>query len=457
LVALLVLILVLLLPNFIGGFLPNRSAHGGRAFALSGSSTWTGDYLGSQQGGDSSGSFVANDTGHISFDSITLVGHGNGHLDFTYHETGPPPCIATGSVDYTYDFNVELDSSNQTILQFTEGSNILTPQYLTLTGCPGGVAQIPTSMYAPATNLATSVKLQDGGSWNFTQSNPNFVETSSGVIHGQDQPLSPVSINVTSPTEGITFKDLVVGQFKDAAGASGSASDFAAIITWGDGSADSPGGVVQVRPGVFNVTGTHLYSEAGSNSVSVMVTDSDGSGATLDNSLSVQDADLKANDVNGFQTTPGSQFDGVIAKFFDYNPHAPASDYMITIHWGDGTPNSSGVAVVNGSVLSQSVFNIVGIHTYESTGSYTVSAMIVDRDSSIETANSTAYVGVSPPSTTSTSTTSTAPSSSASGNGAGGIPEFPYQILAAVALTVLVVTAYLAVRRKSTSEALPSS
>ncbi|HEV2225417.1 MAG TPA: hypothetical protein VGR56_01280 [Nitrososphaerales archaeon] len=258
-----------------------------------------------------------------------------------------------------------------------------------------------------------------------------------------DSPLEAVNVNVDSPTEGITQSGLTVAAFRDT-DASDTGSGFTATIDWGDHSTTSGGSIVSTsNHGIFNVTGIHLYKEAGKFSISVTVDDPDGSGITLTNQVTVQDADLKAKDNFAFSATPGVQFNGTTAVFYDSNPSAPASDFSITISWGDGA-KSSGVAVRAGGSPGQAVFNITGTHTYTSPGTYPVEGMIVDKDSNIETANSTAYVGVSPLTTTSTASTA----SSSSGGGGGGIPEFPYQAFAASVFTALVAVSYLLVRRR---------
>jgi len=72
----------------------------------------------------------------------------------------------------------------------------------------------------------------------------------------------------------------VLGSFTDEAGAQAAAGDFAAMISWGDGSVYS-GTVTKTASGAFSVSGTHAYASAGSKSITATVTDEEGSTVTL--------------------------------------------------------------------------------------------------------------------------------------------------------------------------------
>jgi hypothetical protein len=72
----------------------------------------------------------------------------------------------------------------------------------------------------------------------------------------------------------------VLGSFTDEAGAQAAAGDFAAMISWGDGSLYS-GTVTKTGDGAFSVSGTHTYASAGSKSITATVTDEEGSTVTL--------------------------------------------------------------------------------------------------------------------------------------------------------------------------------
>jgi PKD repeat protein len=68
----------------------------------------------------------------------------------------------------------------------------------------------------------------------------------------------------------------VVASFTDAAGAQAAVADFAASITWGDNTT-SAGTVVKTADGAFDVSGAHTYTTAGSKTLTITVTDEEGS------------------------------------------------------------------------------------------------------------------------------------------------------------------------------------
>jgi hypothetical protein len=63
--------------------------------------------------------------------------------------------------------------------------------------------------------------------------------------------------------------DGVIASFRDA-NPNSKASDFVAMIEWGDGSAPDPGGIVLNR-GLFHVTGMHTFANKGSFAVNVQI------------------------------------------------------------------------------------------------------------------------------------------------------------------------------------------
>ena len=62
----------------------------------------------------------------------------------------------------------------------------------------------------------------------------------------------------------------------------------------------------------------------------------------------------------------------MITKFTDADPNGIASDYTITIQWGDGT--ASVLHALNG----QGGFVVTTYHTYVSPGTYLVTALATD-------------------------------------------------------------------------------
>src|SRR5262249_59558764 len=73
-------------------------------------------------------------------------------------------------------------------------------------------------------------------------------------------PLTAGALPPPAAGEGAPFTNVVLFHFSDATPA-GTASDFTAVISWGDGTT-SPGTVVASPGGGFDVLGSHTYAEA---------------------------------------------------------------------------------------------------------------------------------------------------------------------------------------------------
>jgi hypothetical protein len=173
-----------------------------------------------------------------------------------------------------------------------------------------------------------------------------------------------------SATEGASFSG-AVATFTDPDTGS-SASEYTASIDWGDGTSTTTGSISGTG-GSFTVSGTHTYTEEGTYSIKVTITDVDtaANNATADSTANVGDAALGAT-----CATPAASpqsFNGAVATLTDANPFAPATDFTATIDWGD-TTSSSGT--VTGPVGGP--FTVGGSHTYSSTGPVTIKVSIAD-------------------------------------------------------------------------------
>lgn len=154
------------------------------------------------------------------------------------------------------------------------------------------------------------------------------------------------------------------------------ASNYEPTINWGDGTTDFGSVTSLPSPTVgFSVNGQHVYSEAGTYSLTITVFDAfDGSTSTpVSTSATVADAPLSASGVN-FDSTLGTLFSGVVATFVDDNQFALARDFTGFIDWGDGTPTTLSTIAQNGV----QGFNVLGQHTYTSPGFMTVTVQIND-------------------------------------------------------------------------------
>src|SRR5439155_60539 len=199
-----------------------------------------------------------------------------------------------------------------------------------------------------------------------------------------------------SATEGISFSGQVAS-FTDA-NPTAPLTDFTtgtggASINWGDGTSATAGTVTQ-SGGAFMVSGSHTYSEEGSFTVTISITDKGGSTKSVTATATVADAALTASGT-AVSVTEGGAFSGQVATFTDANTAAPLTDFTsgtggASINWGDGTSATAGTITQPGGIGTAFVVN--GGHTYAEEGSYTVTTTITDKGGSTVTAKPTAAV-----------------------------------------------------------------
>ncbi len=221
--------------------------------------------------------------------------------------------------------------------------------------------------YAEEGPYTLTVSVKDNGG-------PSGLDTSSATV--ADAPLSAAGSSQTySATEGAATGPQVVAQFADP-GTDGTAADYSATISWGDGST-STGTVSLVSGTTFQVTGGHTYAEEGSYPISVTITDAGGAPPLTVNSATFSVADAPLSPAGTPQTYSANEGAGtgaqVLAQFTDPGTDGTAADYTAAINWGDGSTSTGVVSLVSGST-----FRVVGAHAYAEEGSYPVSVTITD-------------------------------------------------------------------------------
>ena len=87
--------------------------------------------------------------------------------------------------------------------------------------------------------------------------------------------------------------------------------------------------------------------------------------------------------------TADAPFSGPVATFQDANPFATASDYVVTIQWGDGHISAGSVALVAAG------FQVTGTNTYGSGGQFPILVSILNADGAHVAATTTASVASS--------------------------------------------------------------
>ncbi len=187
-------------------------------------------------------------------------------------------------------------------------------------------------------------------------------------------------------TEGVAIASGPIATFIDAGGAE-PVADYAATITI----INSAGTTVVSVPAAsitqngssaqYTVTGPALtLPEEGTYQVVVSVTDSGGAAPVTASGASVAviaDAPLTAGAPTLLTPNTGVALPAftVVGTFTDANTVAPVTDFVATIDWGDGSPNSVGIVV---TTATPDIFDVEAGHNYATPGVYTTSIVVKD-------------------------------------------------------------------------------
>jgi hypothetical protein len=149
-----------------------------------------------------------------------------------------------------------------------------------------------------------------------------------------------------------------LGSFSDGNANSG---PWTVTVAWGDGTPNTTFTVITQGTLGFQ---SHTFSEEGSSTVTVMVTDRLGLPGSTTFKVNVADPAVVPGSTVVFPARPGVQFiNQKVATFTD--PGGPeigpivALHYVASIDWGDRTPATSGVITLSGNL-----FTVTGTHTY---------------------------------------------------------------------------------------------
>ncbi len=287
-----------------------------------------------------------------------------GVLVATFMDTGVP---GTPS-----DYTASIDWGNGT----TSAATSITSQ-----GTPNGVvfSVFGTNTYATAGTYPLTVTITKTASGATAIASGQAVISAAAVGTITPGTATALSVNTGVPLAAAS----VIGTFTSS-NTSEPASDFSAVIDWGDGSPTSIGTVVAGTPaGTFNVEGTHTYAKNGTYTPTILLTQSGGSTLTLTSpatatitvtDLAVTGSTKNFTAVEGINTGPF-----VLATFTDPNTLATVADVTASLPvggWGDGTPTSAtgpGSLVVQEIGVTPStsptnpgapIFEVLGSHTY---------------------------------------------------------------------------------------------
>jgi hypothetical protein len=141
----------------------------------------------------------------------------------------------------------------------------------------------------------------------------------------------------------------------------------------------SGGGIVSLGNGTFAVLAGYTYAEEGTYTLSVQVSDAGGASISKGRAVTVADAPLATLWVQDPHAAAGqSTGTYTVATFTDLNPGAPAGDFTATIAWADG--GTTTVSGAGGGIVAQGggVFALLASHTYDTSGPYTLSVLVLD-------------------------------------------------------------------------------
>ena len=245
--------------------------------------------------------------------------------------------------------------------------------------------------------LPFSVTVRDQGGASDTRSD-------AGPIAVADAPLHLTSLNKpTGAVEGVPLDLPDLTTFTDD-DPMGTASDYTATITWGDGTTSTvtsaDGGIIPNGLGGFLVKVSHVYREEGQAlPFSVTVRDQGGASDTRSDAgpIAIADAPLHITSLN----KPTGAVEGVpldvanLATFTDDDPMGTASDYTATITWGDGT--TSTLTSADGGIIPNGLggFLVKASHVYLEEGqALPFSVTVRDQGGASAARSDTVKVGV---------------------------------------------------------------
>ncbi len=145
----------------------------------------------------------------------------------------------------------------------------------------------------------------------------------------------------------------------------GTADTHTATINWGDGTVEAG----TVNQGAGTVSGSHVYGDNGSYTVTVIVNDDDGGQGSDSFSVTVANVAPQVNAGNDQTADEGDTVSLDPATFID----SGADDtHTATIDWGDG--------VVEAGTVDQVANTVSGSHAYQDNGIFTVTVTVTDDD-----------------------------------------------------------------------------
>src|SRR6185312_7319833 len=198
-----------------------------------------------------------------------------------------------------------------------------------------------------------------------------------------DAPLTAAGLALAADSGAALIA--TVATFTDANPAS-SSGDFTATIQWGDGRT-TPGSVTADPRGGFLVSGSHLYSVAGSYTIRTSILDRDGALVIANGSIAIAEPAIQT-DAESIRATEGTPFAGTIASFSFGDSGRDVAGIVAAIDWSNGHTSRGliGIDVASGRFL------VFGSIIYADEGEYPVTITIEDQSGVLATLSTTATV-----------------------------------------------------------------
>jgi large repetitive protein len=276
------------------------------------------------------------------------------------------------------DFSAVVSAANGT--QTTTGTSVA------IISDGGGVFAVTADLAFPQVGewSITTTVTDAAGSRAIINSNANVTSASSSS--SSSSTLSAESSPAISATQNISTGSVVVGTFNDS-NPGAAASNYSAIIDWGDGSPTTIGTIAFTPgtgggPATVQIDGVHTYANPGAYTILATTTSNGGQTITTTAIANVASDVLTAVATPTISTTSNTSTGSVVVSSFtdsDYN--AQAGDFSAIINWGDGSNADTGtVSVIPGTGGNPATVTINGIHTYAAFGQYTVQVTTTSAD-----------------------------------------------------------------------------
>jgi cyclophilin family peptidyl-prolyl cis-trans isomerase len=203
-------------------------------------------------------------------------------------------------------------------------------------------------------------------------------DTQTVIVGVGPRKLTAVSGTPFTGTEAQALSSIAVGSFTDTA-VGAAVGDYTVSINWGDGHVTS-GSLAKGAGGVFTVSGTNTYAQAGRYPVNVTITLNSSLGgnvATFATTAFISEATLTSQGVAVSSTAGQSLSNIVVATVQDANPNPILATFSAMIDWGDGSQPTPGVIqrAANGTI------QVLGSHSYTSAGNFLITTTVRDSNS----------------------------------------------------------------------------